>query len=99
MQSSLARHLVSMIACDDFGWPGMPCPGVDRRSKCYARNRIVPACNDGRATKRIGEVMKRLGMAALLLLVTAGASFAQTYPSRIIRLISPNPPGGANDTI
>jgi hypothetical protein len=43
--------------------------------------------------------MKRVGMAALLLLVTAGASLAQTYPSRTIRLISPNPPGGANDTI
>jgi tripartite-type tricarboxylate transporter receptor subunit TctC len=38
-------------------------------------------------------------IAALALLLAAETSLAQTYPSRTIRLISPNPPGGANDTI
>jgi tripartite-type tricarboxylate transporter receptor subunit TctC len=35
----------------------------------------------------------------LLLLLGAGSASAQNYPTRAIRLISPNPPGGANDTI
>ncbi len=40
--------------------------------------------------------------AARMLLTTtllAGNAFAQTYPTHPIRLISPNPAGGANDTI
>jgi tripartite-type tricarboxylate transporter receptor subunit TctC len=35
---------------------------------------------------------------AALLLATAPLA-AQTYPSKPIRLVSPNPPGGANDTL
>ena len=27
------------------------------------------------------------------------AAFAQSYPTKPIRLVSPNPPGGANDTL
>ncbi|MFN7085487.1 MAG: Bug family tripartite tricarboxylate transporter substrate binding protein [Burkholderiales bacterium] len=36
---------------------------------------------------------------ALALCALATAAAAQNYPSRPIRMISPNPPGGANDTI
>ena len=36
---------------------------------------------------------------AAVLAAFACASYAQNYPSRPIRMISPNPPGGANDTI
>lgn len=45
--------------------------------------------------------MKRRAVVAVLLVLAATAALAQTYPSpsRTIRLISPNPPGGANDTI
>ena len=37
-------------------------------------------------------------IAAAVLLITQPAS-AQTYPTKTIRLVSPNPPGGANDTL
>lgn len=44
--------------------------------------------------------MKRLALVLpLCTLIAAGASHAQNYPSRPIRMVSPNPPGGANDTI
>jgi tripartite-type tricarboxylate transporter receptor subunit TctC len=44
--------------------------------------------------------MKCFGwMVALVLLVGCAPSYAQNYPSHAIRLISPNPAGGANDTI
>jgi tripartite-type tricarboxylate transporter receptor subunit TctC len=38
-------------------------------------------------------------LAAIALLCLAVTAHAQTYPSRPVRMISPNPPGGANDTI
>lgn len=37
--------------------------------------------------------------AILVAVLAAGDPLAQSYPARPIRLISPNPPGGANDTI
>lgn len=45
--------------------------------------------------------MKHTSTALLAAIVTiaAGAAQAQSYPSRPVRMISPNPPGGANDTI
>jgi tripartite-type tricarboxylate transporter receptor subunit TctC len=43
-------------------------------------------------------MVRTLPFAAALLLAVGTAS-AQSYPSRPIRMISPNPPGGANDTI
>jgi len=42
--------------------------------------------------------MNRLSLALAALALT-GSAAAQNYPVRPIRLISPNPPGGANDTI
>ena len=48
---------------------------------------------------RANRVLSRAGVAAALLLaLAAGAAMAQ-YPSRPIRLLVPNPPGGATDTI
>ncbi len=43
----------------------------------------------------------RIGSAILcsILLIAPAAAFAQSWPARTIRLISPFPPGGANDTI
>lgn len=38
-------------------------------------------------------------LAAACLALTATAGKAQDYPNRPVRMISPNPPGGANDTI
>jgi len=38
-------------------------------------------------------------IAAAALLFAADAALAQNYPSKPIRLVSPNPPGGANDTL
>ena len=38
-------------------------------------------------------------IAAVALVVAAAPASAQTYPSKPIRLVSPNPPGGANDTL
>jgi tripartite-type tricarboxylate transporter receptor subunit TctC len=37
--------------------------------------------------------------AALMMLSATFSSFAQTYPSRPVRMISPNPAGGANDVV
>jgi tripartite-type tricarboxylate transporter receptor subunit TctC len=45
-----------------------------------------------------GSIMKHWLIAACLLL-SGTEAFAQTYPNRAIRLISPNPAGGANDTV
>jgi tripartite-type tricarboxylate transporter receptor subunit TctC len=45
------------------------------------------------AAKRVGWI----AIAALLL--ATGPLFAQGYPAKPIRLVSPNPPGGANDTL
>ncbi len=42
--------------------------------------------------------MKRIFLVSLALAVPFAAA-AQGYPARPVRLISPNPPGGANDTI
>ena len=36
--------------------------------------------------------------ASCALVLLAPAAPAQTYPARAVRVISPNPPGGANDT-
>src|SRR5262245_21228723 len=43
---------------------------------------------------------KHIGWIALAaLLFASGPLAAQTYPAKPIRLVSPNPPGGANDTL
>src|SRR3982074_3700985 len=46
-------------------------------------------------------LLRRIWGAAVLgsLVLVAQAAHGQTYPDRPIRLISPNPAGGANDTI
>lgn len=36
---------------------------------------------------------------ALLLAALTGFSFAQTYPTKPVRLIIPFPPGGSNDVV
>src|SRR3954470_9201346 len=57
---------------------------------------FAPAnCGSRRAT--IKTVVAQLGFATALLLATS--IHAEVYPSRPVRMISPNPPGGANDTI
>jgi tripartite-type tricarboxylate transporter receptor subunit TctC len=38
-------------------------------------------------------------IAGALVVLSAESSFAQSYPTKPIRLVSPNPPGGANDTL
>ena len=38
-------------------------------------------------------------IAAIAVLVGSQVALAQTYPTKTIRLVSPNPPGGANDTL
>jgi len=43
--------------------------------------------------------MKHAWIAAVAVLLAAQPSLAQTYPVKPIRLVSPNPPGGANDTL
>jgi tripartite-type tricarboxylate transporter receptor subunit TctC len=44
--------------------------------------------------------MKHVGwIAAAVLLLAVDATLAQNYPVKPIRLVSPNPPGGANDTL
>ena len=47
------------------------------------------------------RVVSRVSMAAvsLALAIPASAVAQQPYPSRPVRLVSPNPPGGANDVI
>jgi tripartite-type tricarboxylate transporter receptor subunit TctC len=43
--------------------------------------------------------MKHAAWIAAAAVVLTTQALAQTYPTKTIRLISPNPPGGANDTI
>lgn len=44
--------------------------------------------------------MKTAGwVVAVLVALSTPAAFAQSYPTKPIRLVSPNPPGGANDTL
>ncbi len=43
--------------------------------------------------------MKHAVWIAAALLLATPAAFAQSYPTKPIRLVSPNPPGGANDTL
>jgi len=43
--------------------------------------------------------MKHAVCIAATLLLATPAAFAQSYPTKPIRLVSPNPPGGANDTL
>jgi tripartite-type tricarboxylate transporter receptor subunit TctC len=43
--------------------------------------------------------MKHAVWIAAALLLATQAAFAQSYPTKPIRLVSPNPPGGANDTL
>ena len=38
-------------------------------------------------------------IAAVAIVLATEPAFAQTYPTKPIRLVSPNPPGGANDTL
>ena len=38
-------------------------------------------------------------IAGAMLVLAAGSAFTQSYPTKPIRLVSPNPPGGANDTL
>ncbi len=40
-----------------------------------------------------------VGFALIAVLLSAPPALAQTYPTKPIRLVSPNPPGGANDTL
>ena len=42
---------------------------------------------------------KSLFIACSIALAAAPAVQAQEFPNRPVRMISPNPPGGANDTI
>src|SRR5262245_8833662 len=43
---------------------------------------------------------RHIGWVAIAaLLLASGPLSAQTYPAKPIRLVSPNPPGGANDTL
>src|SRR5262249_60622586 len=69
----------------------------------HALSRHTAACSQ-RAQRVIatnGRAMKRSAWIAVLLLLATAPALVQPYPnpSRTIRLISPNPPGGANDTI
>jgi tripartite-type tricarboxylate transporter receptor subunit TctC len=43
--------------------------------------------------------MKHAVWIAAAVLLATPAAFAQSYPTKPIRLVSPNPPGGANDTL
>jgi tripartite-type tricarboxylate transporter receptor subunit TctC len=43
--------------------------------------------------------MKHAVWIATAVLLATQAAFAQSYPTKPIRLVSPNPPGGANDTL
>src|SRR6185503_18771951 len=55
----------------------------------------APVCESGAE----GTRMKQLLCALVLALAFAAGATAQSYPNRPIRLISPNPAGGANDVI
>ena len=50
-------------------------------------------------TMRVNRALGLAGVAAALLLTLAAEAARAQYPSRPIRLLVPNPPGGATDTI
>src|SRR5262245_41468622 len=56
----------------------------------------------GRGVRRLLRPVRRLAALALsggLALGVAGDGLAQAYPARPVRLLVPNPPGGATDTL
>lgn len=86
--------------CKQRGAPRRGCaPGLQRR---HARNVLVlkfgllgGAGMNAAPPRWIRNAVALLAAAALL----AGAAFAQSYPSRVIKLIVPFSPGGQPDTI
>src|ERR1700754_721523 len=64
--------------------------------------KLFQGAND--ALNRIGDVMMRmlLRLCAIALVLTAGVASmaqAQDYPSRVIKIVSPHPPGVATDVL
>src|SRR5262245_3035962 len=56
----------------------------------------------GRGVRRLLRPVRRLAALAIsggLALAVAGDGLAQAYPARPVRLLVPNPPGGATDTL
>src|SRR5262245_3745471 len=76
----------------------MPCPANAGRVASATIAASLHCLQPGKAEE---PPMRYLAWIAALLLLAAAPALAQTYPApnRTIRLISPNPPGGANDTI
>ena len=44
-------------------------------------------------------MIKKVARGAALLLVLSAGAYAQSFPNRPVRLISPYPPGGGNDVL
>jgi tripartite-type tricarboxylate transporter receptor subunit TctC len=59
---------------------------------CYRRR-------NERQVSALGEEMKRLVLAGMLVAIAVTAAHAQTYPSRPVTIIVPYPPGGPTDQV
>src|SRR5262245_34285405 len=86
--ASAISSCMALISC---------CRPHERDARACPRRRAAPMMPASAAGR---ERRMRVGIVVLFgLALFAQAALGQTYPDRPIRLISPNPAGGANDTI
>src|SRR5688500_18365699 len=73
---------------------------VEPRAHCMARDRLLSDRPDRHRSTSEMEISRRMALGFIAgALVCAPAAAAQTFPNRVIKIVSPLPPGGPGDAI